>query len=161
MREDRLLAGVENPRRSCLGVPTLIRQIDRGGARQGLAGREDHDGRTKLCDMQHRAVVHFGLVDVRRDSDFILCSVDDRTPLSVAMRNRVRHGELDPYDRWRRYLKKKSRHERQAAAALDYEIQDRFRTRNRIMATPNGISRAPIEGIREKAAAILRRMRGR
>lgn len=160
MREERLQAGAAPPRHSCLGVPSLTRQIDRGGRRVGLVGREDYDGRTKLCDVQHRAVVHFGLVDVRRDSDFILCSVDDRSPLSVAMRNRVRHGELDPYDRWRRALAKQKRMERQKAIALDAEIQDRYAMRNRIVSTAAGIRRAPIDSIRERAAEIRRRERG-
>lgn len=157
-REDRLLKGEPEPRTSPIGVRSLVRMIDRGTARRGLCALQDYDGRVKLCDIGHRGVWGFGLVDIRRDSTRILLTIDDKTPLAVAMRNRVKPGELDPYDRWRRYVRQAKKAEAQAAANLNTVVQERYASAHRITVLP-GIGVIPA-GIAERRAWWQRRRKG-
>lgn len=125
---------------SPLSQASLVRQIAREGERWRLAPVvDDKTGRVRVAEIVPVAEARFGVGEVVRRPERLLCTVDEETPFGEVLRNRIENGETDLA---RRY-KAADEMERKEKARLEEEQHAEtlalWRTRRRITALPTGI----------------------
>lgn len=116
---------------SSASIASIRRSVDREGKRWGLVSDEVR-GRVKACRVDYRAEVRGGLGEVVRDSKMPLCTVDEESPFSSALHNRVTNGETDLARRYQMMDDLVAREQQRQADDLDADIRAEWKARKRI-----------------------------
>lgn len=125
---------------SPISPKSLERQIAREGERWGLTSRYvPENGRTQLVEMTHEAEAHHGLGEVRKGPNWVICTIDDESPMRAAMANRRTNGETDIAQRYRAERRMSEQINEAAHNARDAEARRLWADRKKIRVLPTGI----------------------
>lgn len=125
---------------SPLSQASLVRQVAREGARWGLSPEVDErDGRVRVVETVPVAEARFGVGEVVRRPDRRICTVNDETPFSEVLRNRIDNGETDLARRYKAAEEMERRDRLRLEEEQHRETLNLWRSRRRITALPTGI----------------------
>jgi hypothetical protein len=97
------------------------------------------DGRVRVCEIVAVAESREGICEVTRKPARRICTVNDETPFSECLRNRIDNGETDLARRYKLLDEQEARAKARLEAEQHAETLSIWKTRRRITSLSTGI----------------------